>query len=233
MNPPRYIPPAATAESTASDYPDLLFLAAKSSDLINKQIESYRHQQGNSATILTLLAVFLPFFLNGLTNSVSLIKYLSVLPTGLIIWAVLLFLFIFRSAPLDQAFSHTEFQRLINETYEQILLYEIAANTQSFTSNSATTAKANNRYNLALVLTVIAVIVSAFLLMADKFVESPKQVQEIHLTNQFMNTPRTTPAQPSTSTPIPRPPRVLPNVPPAKRERLNEGVTRPNKKTSE
>ena len=213
-----------------ADYPDLLFLAAKSQDLINKQVESYRHHQSNSATVLTLLAVFLPFFLNGLSDSALPIKYASVLPTALIVAAILILLQIFRSQPLDQSFAHTEFLSLINESYEQILLFEIGANTQSFAANSPITARANAQYNRALLLTVIAVILSAGLLMADKFVDSPKQVQEVHLTNLTnMNRPETA-ARPTT--PAPRPIRVLPNVPPERRERLNEGVERDNNRNT-
>ena len=77
---------------------------------------------------------------------------------------------IFRTKPLDQAFSVTKYKELLAKTYKEILLYEISANSHSYNINNIITEKGNKRYNVGVRLTMIALIISIILMMVNKFI---------------------------------------------------------------
>lgn len=56
----------------------LEFLTSKSMQLIEKQVSSYRQQHSYAGTIIGVIALFIPFFLNGLDGSYSLIRIISI-----------------------------------------------------------------------------------------------------------------------------------------------------------
>lgn len=118
-----------------NDFKDLEFLASKSREMLEKQVASYRQKHSNAATIIGVTALFIPFFLNGLENAYNIIKYLSLIPIGILVWAIILMLGVLRTKLLFQFFSVDKFKDLVNTDYEQILLFEIGANNDSFRDN--------------------------------------------------------------------------------------------------
>lgn len=168
-----------------TDLKDLEFLSSKSSEFIEKQISSYRQKHSNSGSIITIIALFIPFFLSGLDNSFISIKLLSIIPVGLLIWAIILLIGILRTKSLDQGFHVDKFKELVNKPYQEILLYEIGANVSSFKDNEKITNKTNIRYNLAIKLTVMAIIISTSLLLINKFYQPTQEDKpiKVQLTN--------------------------------------------------
>jgi hypothetical protein len=152
------------------DLRHLEFLAVNSKEIIEKQVDSYRQQHSYAGTIIGVTVLFIPFFLNGLNSTAHVIQFISILPIACFIVAILLMLGIFRSEPLDQAFSVTKYKELLPKSYKDILLYEIEANTSSFTKNKVLTNKANKRYSSAVWLTTIAILISILLLLSNKFI---------------------------------------------------------------
>lgn len=166
-------------DKTMEENKDLEFLASKSSELLDKQINSYRQKHSNAGTIITVLALFIPFFLSGLDNSFNSIKLFAILPIGLLLWAIILLIQVLRTKPLDQGFHVDQFDELINKKHEEILLYEISANKSSFKDNEKVTENQNNKFNRAIQLTVISIILSTTLLLLNEFFkpqEEPKKV---------------------------------------------------------
>lgn len=128
------------------DQRHLEFLALNSKEIVEKQVDSYRQQHSYAGTIIGVTVLFIPFFLNGLDGTLQVIQFISIIPTAFFIWAILLMLGIFRSKPLDQAFSVTKYKELISKTYKEILLYEIEANANSYTKNMKITETGNKKY---------------------------------------------------------------------------------------
>lgn len=160
------------------------FLADKSRDFIEKQIASYRQKHANSGTIITVLALFIPFFLNGLDGSFLLIKILSILPIGILLYAIILLIQVLRTSPLDQGFHVDKFDELANKDYDEILIYEIGANKSSFIDNKSKVDKANDKYNLAIKATVVAIIISSLLLLFNEFHKPDSKPTEVLIVNQ-------------------------------------------------
>ncbi len=89
---------------------------------------------------------------------------------------------IFRTKPLDQAFSVTKYKALLAKSYKEILLYEIQANTKSYSLNMLITEKGNKRYASGIRLATIALIISILFMMANKLItieQKPTKVQVV------------------------------------------------------
>ena len=214
-------------EDKIIDSKDLEFLAAKSSDFIEKQLNSYRHKHSNAGSIITIIALFIPFFLNGLDNSYLLIKICSIIPVVILLWAIILLINILKTKSLDQGFHINKFDELINKSFEEILLYEIGANKSSFEDNQKIIDKTNVNYFVAIKLTVIAIMFSTSLLLLNKFY---KPVESDKITKVEIIKPKTMSVQNNNDDP--KPDRTLPFVPPVDRTNLNDPFPSPSTNTT-
>lgn len=216
----------------AVELKDLEFLADKSHQLLDKQITSYRQKHSNSGIIITVLTLFIPFFLSGLDNSYTIVKLIALLPIILIVWAIILLIQVLRSKPLDQGFHVDKFDELINKSYEDILLYEIGANKGSFTDNQKISELSNNKYNYAISLTVVSIILSSSLLLTNEFFKPEEKPTEIKIINPI-NMSNEKDNQNSGNSGNNEKKREIPVVPPKDRTQLSEGVNNPNPKTQQ
>ncbi|MEO5943264.1 MAG: hypothetical protein ABIP30_17075 [Ferruginibacter sp.] len=151
------------------DLQHLEFLAVNSKEIIEKQVDSYRQQHSYAGTIIGATALFIPFFLSGMDGNIQVIQFISVVPIALFIWSILLLLSIFRTNPLDQAFTVSKYKDFLNKSYREILLHEIEANVHSYNMNVKITGRGTKRYASAVRLATIALIISIVLMMANKF----------------------------------------------------------------
>ncbi len=165
------------------DLKHLEFLALNSKEIIEKQVDSYRQQHTYAGTIIGATALFIPFFLGGFDGTSQIVQYVSIVPIAFFILAILLMLSIFRSKPLDQAFNVTKYAELQEQTYKEILLFEITANSHSYNLNKIITEKGNKRYSNGVSLTIIALICSIILIMANKFIKIEKQPTKVQVVN--------------------------------------------------
>ncbi len=169
------------------DLRHLEFLTLNSKEIIEKQVDSYRQQHSYAGTIIGVTVLFIPFFLNGLDGTLQAIQFISILPIFLFIVSILSMLSIFRTKPLDQAFSSKKYHELLNKSYKEILLYEIEANTNSYNKNSSLTERGNRNYSRGVALTTVAIIISIILLLANKFIaikKTPAKVQIVNTTSR-------------------------------------------------
>lgn len=174
------------------DLRHLEFLALNSKEIIEKQVDSYRQQHSYAGTIIGVTVLFIPFFLNGLDGTLQVIQFISILPIIFFIGSILLMLSIFRTKPLDQAFSVKKYKELMDKTYKEILLYEIEANTNSYNKNNTITEKGTRLYSRGVGLATIAIFISILLLLANKFIaieKVPAKVQIVNNKNKIQNSP--------------------------------------------
>lgn len=166
-----------------SELKDLEFLATKSKELMDKQINSYRQQQATASSIVAIVALFIPLFLSNLDEAYQWIKIIAVGSVALFVTAICLLLFhVFRSRPLSQALSFDKLSELINSNnYEEILLYEISANKASFQDNKTILISRNKFYNVAVLLTISAIIISVILLLSNKFLKRDKRKDPVQV----------------------------------------------------
>jgi hypothetical protein len=170
------------------DLRHLEFLALNSKEIIEKQVDSYRQQHSYAGTIIGVTVLFIPFFLNGLGGTLQVIQFISIIPIGFFIGSILLMLSIFRTKPLDQAFSVKKYNELMDKTYKEVLLYEIEANTNSYNKNHKITEKGTRLYSRGVGLTTIAIFISIVLLMANKFITIEKVPAKVQIVNDKIKT---------------------------------------------
>ena len=171
------------------DLKHLEFLAVNSKEIIEKQVDSYRQQHSYAGTIIGATALFIPFFLSSLDSTNQIIQFILIVPIACFIWSILLLLSIFSTKPLDQAFSVAKYKDLLTKSFKEILLYEIEANSRSYTLNSVITRKGNRRYANSIKLATIALIFSIVLMMANKFIsieKKPTKVQVVSVVIQHI-----------------------------------------------
>ncbi len=146
-------------------------------------------------------------------DAYPIVQYLSLIPIGLFVWAIILMLGVLRTKLMYQFFAVDKFKDLVNTDYEKILLYEIGANNDSYRDNKPIDLEINKNYNFGVKLTTISIIISVGLLLANNFWQPEKpatKVQLINTDNMQINHEEK--------------PREIPTVPPSDREKLNEGV---------
>ena len=165
------------------DIKHLEFLALNSKEIIEKQVDSNRQHHSYAGTIIGAIALFISFFLSSMDNTSQLVQYLLVIPITLFIIAILLLLSIFRTKPLDQALNVTKFKKLMNKSLEEILIYEIETNAQSYTVNSIITKKGNKKYADGMKLATLALLISIVLMISNKFINIHKKPAHIEFVN--------------------------------------------------
>jgi hypothetical protein len=171
------------------DQKTLEFLAVNSKESIEKQVDSYRQQHSYAGTIIGAIALFIPFFLGSFDGTSLVIQYISIIPIAFFIYSILLMLSIFRTKPLDQAFNVTKYKKLLPKTYKEVLLFEIEANTRSYTINEAITSKGNRRYSVGVRLTIIALLASIVLILVNKFIGIEKAPVKVKVVNSSKLSP--------------------------------------------
>lgn len=209
---------------------DLEFLASKSNEFIEKQINSYRHKHSNSGAIITIITLFVPFFINGLDNSILILKICSILPVTMLIWAIILFINILKTKSLDQGFSVNKFDELISKSYEEILIYEIGANRSCFIDNQKILDKTNVNYFFAIKLSVSAIILSSLLLLTNNFIKKKEEVTKVEIIkpkNMILESDNPN-VERNDETPSTSPDRSIPYVPPTDRTNLNDTTPSPS-----
>ena len=147
----------------------LEFLVIKSQELLNKQRDSYKDKRTMSASIIGIIALFIPLFLAGMNDTYIFIWIIAFFPIGLMCWASYLLLTIMLTQPLDLGFDTHKFQDLANMEYKKVLVYEMGANISSYKYNSIKTEKQNTKYNIAVRITIFAMFISLGLLLVNSF----------------------------------------------------------------
>ena len=198
-----------------SDFKDLEFLAERAKELLDRQISSYRTNYTKAATIIGISSVFIPVFLFFIEKSQKVIQFISLLPILIFLISIVLLILVLMSQQLYQGFNQKQFDNLVNQDYESILLYEIGAKKDSISDNEAIVEKQNKLYNKGLIATIIAILLSILLLITSVLINNNSTMTKTTTTTQTSKEVK--PEVLKTKA------RVIPQVPQKERMPLNEG----------
>lgn len=202
-----------------SDYKDLEFLSERARELLDRQITSFRANHAKAGSIIAVIAIFVPLFLFVVEKSCFVIQLIAIIPIIVLGYALILMIRILKAQKLDQGFNEEQLEKLVNESYENILLYEIGAKKDSFKDNQEITEKQNKKFDRGLNLTIIAIFLSFSILIGNIFIE-PKKCNDMAKTEKTNTDTKKEPTPDTTKTKS----RVIPSVPKKERTQLNEGV---------
>lgn len=145
------------------------YLANKSKEMLEKQTSIHRQKQANAATIIGVNALFVPFFLSGLSDSLLLIKLIAIIPILGLGTAIFLLLRIYMLKPLDQGLAISKYNETINKRIEEVLIFEIAVNKDSYQNNNTILEHSNKTYSGGVNLTMFSIFISILLLLGNVF----------------------------------------------------------------
>lgn len=192
---------------------DLEFLAEKAKELLDRQIESYRSNHTKAGTIIGISAIFIPVFMFVIDKTSPIIQLLSILPLLGFGYSLYIMLKVLHSTPLDQGFNPEKFDELVNEDYEDILLYEIGAKRDSFIDNEIISQRLTRKFNRGLRTTIFAIALSMLLLFGNIIINNK---------NNFTMAKKS--KQQTTTSSDKKKTRVIPSVAKKDRTQLNEGL---------
>lgn len=204
------------------DYKDLEFLSERARELLDRQIESFRVNHAKAGTIIAIIAIFVPLFLFIIEKAAFVIQLIAIIPIIVLGYALILMIEILRSQKLDQGFNEEQFGKLVNDSYENILLYEIGAKTGSVKDNQEITNKQNKKFNKGLNYTILSIFLSFLILIGSVFVK-PKSNNNMTEKEKTENTKNETKKEPTPDT-TKNKTRVIPIVPKNERIQINEGT---------
>ena len=148
----------------------LEFLAARSRQSLDDQIESYTGNHNKAGRIITVNALFTSFFLFLLKegNTSEPTAYISILPFLLLFVAIYFLLQIYMSRKIHQGFKPENYDIMYYMSYEEILNYELSANVSSIEYNAVTVFKQNRRLNRGIKLTYLAGVIFTALIIVSQ-----------------------------------------------------------------
>lgn len=148
----------------------LEFLASRSRQSLNDQIESYTGNHNKAGRIITVNALFTSFFLFLLKegDTSEFIVYASIIPFLLLFFAIYFLLQIFVSRKIHQGFKPKNYDIIYYMSYEEVLNYELSANISSIEQNAETVFKQNRRLNWGIALTYLAGVIFTILIIVSQ-----------------------------------------------------------------
>lgn len=204
---------------------NLEFLADRAKELLDRQISSFKSNHAKAGSVIAVIAIFTPMFLFLIEKSTLVIKLISIIPVGLIVISIIYMIGILRAKKMDQGFNTDQFDKLVNESYEDVLLYEIGAKRDSYIDNEQITKKQNENFNTGLNYLVVAILLSFLILIGNGLTEtkSYNNMSKDNNPKKEQSVPKDK-AEPQKKT--------IPKVPKNERTQINEGKEKESNKDS-
>jgi len=153
---------------------NLEFLVVKSRDLLQEQLKSYESANSKAGVLISISALLIPIAVTFISSSDSLliIKYLTIFPTALMVVALVFLLKVLMPKGLDHGFNFEQFDKQINSTHNDLLLFEIGANRDSYNDNTAIVRRQNSNFKTGIKLIFSSAILIFVLVMVGLFVSN-------------------------------------------------------------
>lgn len=222
---------------------NLEFLVGKSRDLIKDQLSSYENSTSKSGIMISISALLTPIAISIISNIdfSFILRCLTLIPIILMTIALIYFFLVLHPKGLDHGMNFNKFEELVTNEYQNILLYEIGANRDSYNDNLPIVTKQTRYYKHGTRFIFYSAIILFTLVTISMFTESENKAKtEIKIgtqdsliitkkikfmtnsndstgENQTQPTPTPQQTQPTTTT------IVIPSVPSVDRANLEKG----------
>jgi len=145
------------------------FLVVKSRELLQEQFKSYESANSKAGILISISALLIPIALSFISNSDTpeYVKILTIIPTTLMILALTYLLKVLLPKGLNIGFNFDQFERLINDPYKDLQLFEIGANKDSFNSNKPIVKTQNRNFKTGVKLVFTSAIILLVLITAS------------------------------------------------------------------
>ena len=147
------------------------FLVIKSRELLQEQLNSYESSNSKAGVLISISSLLIPIALSFISNANTLlcIKILTIIPTAAMILALSFLLKVLMPKGLDHGFNFEQFDRLVNNSHQDLLLYEIGANKDSYNANSSVVKMQNRNFKTGIILIFSSSIILFILITISLF----------------------------------------------------------------
>lgn len=153
------------------------FLVSKSRSLLQEQLKSYDGANTKAGVLISISALLIPIaitFISG-SETISLIKYLTIIPTTLMITALTYLLRVLMPKGLDHGFNFDQFDENIEKEHKQVLLFEIGANRGSYNDNMPIVQRQNKNFKTGVKLIFSSAVLILLLVTSGLFLSKEKK----------------------------------------------------------
>lgn len=147
----------------------LEFLDDKAEKLLEKQINSDKTSGFKANSLIAINSILVPIFLFIIENSNHILSILSIIPIFFFCYSIILMINVMKPIQLFVSFNEDQFDKLVKDEYNDILLYDISAKIKSIKNNEEKIKKRNKILNKGLNCTLIGII-SSFIMIFIKIV---------------------------------------------------------------
>lgn len=169
----------------------LEFLVYKSRDLLQEQLKSYESANSKAGVLISISALLIPIAVTFISssNTILVIKYLTILPTVLMIFALIFLLKVLMPKGLDHGFNFEQFENQLDVGYENLLLYEIGSNKSSYSGNEPKVNSQNKNFKTGVKLIFSSAILILLLVTSSLFVtnNNSEPITKERKTNNIYN----------------------------------------------
>lgn len=161
------------------------FLVVKSRDLLQEQLKSYESAIYKAGILISISALMIPIAVTFISSSDSLpiIKYVTILPTGLMITALIFLLKVLMPKGLNHGFNFEQFNEQIDNTYKDLLLFEIGANRDSYKDNTDIVNRQNSNFKKGILLIFFSTLIIFILVTVSLFISNSDSKDKISIQN--------------------------------------------------
>jgi hypothetical protein len=143
------------------------FLAKKSNDLLERQINSKRSIVSTVGIIISITSVYIGIYFSLVSQKNVLVKFISFLPVILFSIAFVYFFNVLNVKKLYQGFKETELDSLLNKEIDNIYKFEIAVNQKSISKNLDKLNKIENSYKTGIYFVLFGVLLTFIILIIN------------------------------------------------------------------
>ena len=170
------------SEEENLDKDTLRLISERARTVVDAQLESIRSKQSFAGTIIGVVSLFLPFFLNYISESGFYFKFLTLLPFSLFLIVLVLMLLVLTAKPIGRTMRPDKFEEMVSRKVEDAYAYDISYSKQAFNLNIRQYNTINERYNIAVWLTIVGVVFSTVMLFVSNLCRNnTEQIQKIEI----------------------------------------------------
>jgi hypothetical protein len=145
------------------------FLVSKTNEILNGQVETYRSKQTKAGTLLGFSAIFLTFLITDLAELNEWQSYFSVVLLISIGISIIYFLMVIRSSALFKGMSLEELEGKLNESEEDIDLFEASTNLESIRGNEEVLETIEKYYKTGIIMLVASIVIAIVIILLGVF----------------------------------------------------------------
>lgn len=139
-------------------------IALKSSERLNSQSSTFKHNHTKATTLIGAIAIFIPLYFNIIKDVNTTFQYLSIIPILLICFSLFIAFKVLLPKKMAYGFKTEKYNDLIKKSFKDNLLFEIGINNKAFDKNFDVIEKQSSNLKNGIILLGISIFLTLVIL---------------------------------------------------------------------